>query len=62
MALQDLTPQLRTRLRRVEWVVVLFLVGAVIVGLIGLGFFIKTTGDKRGWWSKCQVSRTRTWD
>lgn len=50
MALQDLTPQLRTRLRRVEWVVVLFLVGAVIVGLIGLGFFIKTTGDKRGWW------------
>lgn len=50
MALQDLTPQLRTRLRRVEWVVVLFLVGALIVGLIGLGFFIKTTGDKRGWW------------
>ncbi len=52
MALQDLTPQLRTRLRKVEWVVVLFLGGAVVVALVGLGFFIKTTGDKRGWWVK----------
>jgi len=52
MALQDLTPQLRTRLRKVEWVVVLFLAGAVVVALVGLGFFIKTTGDKRGWWVK----------
>lgn len=50
MALQDLTPQLRTRLRKVEWVVVLFLLGALMVGLVGLGFFIKTTGDRRGWW------------
>jgi hypothetical protein len=41
MALQDLTPQLRTRLRKVEWVVVLFLAGAVVVALVGLGFFIK---------------------
>ena len=52
MALQDLTPQLRTRLRKVEWVVVLFLAGALMVGLVGLGFFIKTTGDQRGWWVK----------
>ena len=50
MALQDLTPQLRTRLRKVEWVVVLFLLGALALGFAGLGFFIKTTGDKRGWW------------
>ncbi|MBM3850489.1 MAG: MCE family protein [Verrucomicrobia bacterium] len=50
MALQDLTPQLRTRLRKVEWVVALFLLGAVALGLVGLGFFIKTTGDRRGWW------------
>ena len=29
MALQDLTPQLRTRLHKVEWLVMLFLLGAV---------------------------------
>ena len=52
MALQDLPPQLRTRLRKVEWMVVLFLAGALVVGLVGLGFFIKTTGDQRGWWVK----------
>jgi hypothetical protein len=50
MALQDLTPQLRTRLRRVEWLVVLFLTGTALLMLAGLGWFIKTTGDQRGWW------------
>lgn len=50
MALQDLTPQLRTRLRRVEWVVVMFLAGTALLALCGLGWFIKSTGDKRGWW------------
>jgi len=50
MALQDLTPQLRTRLRRVEWIVVLFLAGSVMLALLGFGWFIKSTGDQRGWW------------
>ena len=50
MALQDLTPQLRTRLRKVEWFVVLFLGGAVLLMLGSLGWFIKKTGDARGWW------------
>ncbi len=50
MALQDLTPQLRTRLRRVEWLVVLFLSGTVLLALTGFAWFIKSTGDARGWW------------
>lgn len=50
MALQDLTPQLRTRLRKVEWVVVLFLAGTALLALAGFGWFIKATGDARGWW------------
>jgi len=52
MALQDLTPQLRTRLRRVEWVVVLFLAGTALLALLGFGWFIRTTGETRGWWVK----------
>lgn len=50
MALQDLTPQLRTRLRKVEWIVMLFLAGTALLALAGFGWFIKTTGDTRGWW------------
>lgn len=50
MALQDLTPQLRTRLHRVEWMVVLFLVVAVISGAGLAAWFIRTTGEARGWW------------
>ena len=50
MALQDLTPQLRTRLRKVEWFVVLFLGGTLVLMITSLGWFIKKTGDTRGWW------------
>jgi ABC-type transporter Mla subunit MlaD len=50
MALQDLTPQLRTRLHRVEWMVVLFLVVAVVSGAGLVVWFIRTTGEARGWW------------
>ena len=50
MALQDLTPQLRTRLRKVEWFVVLFLGGTLVLMVTSLGWFIKKTGDARGWW------------
>jgi hypothetical protein len=50
MALQDLTPQLRTRLRKVEWFVVLFLGGTLVLMIVSLAWFIKKTGDARGWW------------
>ena len=50
MALQDLTPQLRTRLRKVEWMVVLFLGGTALLLLGSLGWFIFRTGEARGWW------------
>ncbi|HTH47764.1 MAG TPA: MlaD family protein [Candidatus Limnocylindria bacterium] len=50
MALQDLTPQLRTRLRKVEWFVVLFLGGTLVLMIASLAWFIKKTGDARGWW------------
>lgn len=50
MALQDLTPQLRTRLRKVEWMVVLFLGGTALLLLGSLGGFIFRTGEARGWW------------
>ena len=50
MALQDLTPQLRTRLRKVEWMVVLFLGGTTLLMLVSLGWFIFRTGEARGWW------------
>jgi hypothetical protein len=50
MALQDLTPHLRTRLRKVEWFVVLFLGGTFVLMLASLTWFIKKTGDARGWW------------
>ena len=50
MALQDLTPQLRTRLRKVEWMVVLFLGGTTLLMLASLGWFIFRTGEARGWW------------
>ena len=49
MALQDLTPQLRTRLGRVEWFVGLFL--GVTVLLLGVSFFgfVKRVADAQGW-------------
>lgn len=50
MALQDLTPQLRTRLRKVEWFVVLFLGGTFVLMSTSLAWFIKKAGDARGWW------------
>lgn len=47
--MQDLTPQIRTRLRRVEWLVLAFLIGTGLLVLLALGWWLKTTGDARGW-------------
>jgi len=49
MALQDLTPQLRTRLGRVERLVGLFLILTVALMLSGLAYFIHHTAKERGW-------------
>jgi hypothetical protein len=49
MALQDLTPQLRTRLGHVERLVGLFLIITVALMLAGLIYYIKHTAEERGW-------------
>jgi len=55
MALQDLTPQLRTRLRRVEKIVTLFVVLAALLLLFGFGYYLRDTGKRKGWFiPKCR--------
>jgi ABC-type transporter Mla subunit MlaD len=49
MALQDLTPQLRTRLGRVERLVGLFLIVTVVLMLGGIVYFARHTAKEKGW-------------
>jgi ABC-type transporter Mla subunit MlaD len=49
MALQDLTPQLRTRLSRVERAVGLFVTIATILLLVGFAYYIYHTAQRKGW-------------
>src|SRR2546427_10575352 len=49
MALQDLTPQLRTRLSRLERVVGLFVLLATLLLLAGLAFYIHQRAERKGW-------------
>jgi ABC-type transporter Mla subunit MlaD len=49
MPLQDLTPQLRTRLSRVERAVGLFVLIAVVLLLIGFCYYISNVAERRGW-------------
>ena len=54
MAIQDLTPQLRTRLRRVEKIVGFFVILAALVLLVGFGYYLYHTGQRKGWFiPKC---------
>ena len=54
MALQDLTPQLRTRLRRVEKIVGLFVAVATLVLLAGFAYYLYHTAARKGWFiPKC---------
>lgn len=46
---QDLTPQLRTRLSRLERVVGLFVTVATLLLLGGLGYYVYKTGQRKGW-------------
>lgn len=49
MSIQDLTPQLRTRLRKVEWITGLFLGVTALLMLGGFFYFVKQTAVTRGW-------------
>ena len=48
MALQDLTPQLRTRLNRMERAVGWFVLIAAVLLLAGFGYFLKNTAKRKG--------------
>jgi ABC-type transporter Mla subunit MlaD len=49
MPLQDLTPQLRTRLSRMEWAVGWFVLFATALLLFGFGYYIYNTAKNKGW-------------
>jgi ABC-type transporter Mla subunit MlaD len=49
MALQDLTPQLRTRLSRMEQAVGWFVFLATALLLFGFGYYLYHTAERRGW-------------
>jgi hypothetical protein len=49
MALQDLTPQLRTRLSRMERAVGWFVFLAAALLLFGFGYYIFHTAERKGW-------------
>ena len=54
MALQDLTPQLRTRLHRVEKIVDLFITLATAVLVAGFAYYLYHTAGRKGWFvPKC---------
>jgi hypothetical protein len=50
MGVQDLTPQLRTRLSRVERIVGVFVSLATLLLLAGFAYYVYHTGQRKGWW------------
>ena len=52
MAVQDLTPQLRTRLSKVERAVGVFVVLATLLLLAGFAFYIYSTAQRKGWFKE----------
>jgi hypothetical protein len=51
MALQDLTPQLRTRLSRMERAVGWFVLIAAAALLFGFSYYLYTLADRKGWFT-----------
>jgi len=49
MPLQDLTPQLRTRLSRMERAVGWFVIIAVALLAFGFGYYVYNTAERKGW-------------
>lgn len=55
MAIQDLTPQLRTRLQRVEKVVGVFVLVAILALLVGFAYYLYHLAEQKGWFiQKCR--------
>ncbi len=52
MALQDLTPQLRTRLNRMERAVGWFVLVAAALLIFGFGYYLQNTARRKGWFQK----------
>jgi hypothetical protein len=52
MALQDLTPQLRTRLSRLERVVGIFVAVATVLLLAALAYYVYSTAQRKGWFKQ----------
>ncbi len=52
MALQDLTPQLRTRLNRMERAVGWFVLVATALLIFGFGYYLHNTATRKGWFKK----------
>jgi ABC-type transporter Mla subunit MlaD len=49
MALQDLTPQLRTRLNRMERAVGWFVLVAGLLLVVGFAYYLRQTAQRKGW-------------
>src|SRR5437016_14512914 len=49
MALRDLTPQLRTRLSRMERAVGWFVLLATGLLVFGFGYYVYNTAERKGW-------------
>jgi MlaD protein len=52
MPLQDLTPQLRTRLNRMERAVGWFIMLATLLLLFGFGYYVYHIAEKKGWFAE----------
>jgi ABC-type transporter Mla subunit MlaD len=52
MALQDLTPQLRTRLNRMERAVGWFVLLATLLLAFGFGYYLYNTAERKGWFKR----------
>lgn len=51
MAWQDLTPQLRTRLNRMERTVGWFVLLAALLLLVGFAYYLRNTAQRKGWFT-----------
>ncbi len=49
MPLQDLTPQLRTRLNRMEKIMGWFIIAAIVLMAVGFAYFLYRSAEQRGW-------------
>jgi ABC-type transporter Mla subunit MlaD len=52
MALQDLTPQLRTRLNRMERAVGWLVLAATALLIFGFAYYLRNTAERKGWFKR----------